>query len=103
MSVKGGMKLVVIVASEFQTAMMIWKNLTDITLSKTARYKNVHCVIPFYRRYSQARLSYAIRNHDSETPLAGVVSRRAHRRGTLGPQYGLFLVLGVGYLGVLSW
>ena len=66
MSIKGGMKLIVIVASEFQTAMMTWKNLTDITLSKTARYKNVHCVIPFYRRCSPAKLSYAARNHDSE-------------------------------------
>lgn len=47
-------------------------------LSKTARYKETYDVIPFYRRYRQAKLSYAVSKHDSESPLARVVTRRVH-------------------------
>ena len=103
MPVKGGVKLVVRATQWIPGSNDDTGNLTDTTLSQTARYKSAYSIIPSYRRHSHAKLSYAIGNHDSETSLARVMSRRAHRRGTQGPQYGLFLVLGVGYQGVLSW
>lgn len=37
---------------------------TSTMLSKTARYKETYDVIPFYRRYRQAKLSYAVSKHD---------------------------------------
>lgn len=85
MPVKDGMKLVVESPNEFHTATMIQKNLTNIMLSKTVRHRNIYCMSPLYRRYKQAKLSYAIRNRNSETRLARVVTRKVNMRGTPGP------------------
>lgn len=63
MPVKDGMKLVAESPNEFHTATMIKKTLTNVMLSTTVRHEHIHCMVPPYRRYKQAKLSYAVRNH----------------------------------------